>query len=102
MCIRDRVTICVSTTKNFFVLNISRNGPQRNFSVQGIMMSDVHRAICASPIPSPLNINTETIDVYKRQVITCRKKTGFASLSVIPVAAFLLKSKRMYSNALSS
>ena len=35
-------------------------------------------------------------------VITCRKKTGFASLSVIPVAAFLLKSKRMYSNALSS
>ena len=55
------VTICVSTTKNFFVLNISRNGLQRNFSVQGIMMSDVHRAICASPIPSPLNINTETM-----------------------------------------
>ena len=25
------------------------------------MMSDVHRAICASPIPSPLNINTETM-----------------------------------------
>lgn len=55
------VTNCVSTTKNFFVLNISRKGLQRNFNVQGSIISEVHKAIWASPTPSPLNISTETM-----------------------------------------
>ena len=55
------VANCVSTTKNFFVRNISRKGLHKNFNVHGIMMSDVQSAICASETPIPLNINTETM-----------------------------------------
>ena len=48
------------TTKNFFVRYISRNGLQRNFNVQGIMMIEVQKAICVSDMPKSLNMNVET------------------------------------------
>jgi hypothetical protein len=48
-------------TKNFFVLYISSRGLQSGFSVQGIMMSDVQKAICASLTPMPLYIRVVTI-----------------------------------------
>ena len=51
----------VVTTKNFFVLKISRKGLQRNFIVHGNIMTDVHRAIWLSSIPSPLNMSTHTM-----------------------------------------
>jgi hypothetical protein len=44
-------------TKNFLVLNISRNGPHRGFNVQGSMISDVQKAICESDIPMFLYIS---------------------------------------------
>ena len=54
-------TSCVATTKNFFVLNISRNGLHRNFNVHGNMITEVHSAILLSSMPSPLNISTHTM-----------------------------------------
>ena len=39
------VSICVSTTKNFFVLYISRNGLHKGLNVHGSMMSDVQKVI---------------------------------------------------------
>ena len=50
----------VTTTKNFLVRYISRNGLQRNFKVHGSMMTDVQKAICVSDIPKSLNINVDT------------------------------------------
>ena len=54
-------TSCVTTTKNFFVLNISKKGLHRNFNVHGNMITEVHKAILLSSIPSPLNISTQTM-----------------------------------------
>ena len=51
---------CVSTTKNFLVLYISRNGLHRNFNVHGIMIIDVQKAICVSEMPKSLNMNVDT------------------------------------------
>ena len=50
----------VTSTKNFFVRNISRKGLHKNFSVQGIIIREVQNAICVSDTPRSLNINTET------------------------------------------
>ena len=52
---------CVSTTKNFLLRKISRKGLQRNLMVQGHMMSEVQKAICASEISRSLNITAETM-----------------------------------------
>ena len=47
---------------------ISRNGLQRNFNVQGIMMIEVQKAICVSDMPKSLNMNVETrLTAMKRQ-----------------------------------
>lgn len=51
----------VRTTKNFFVLYISRNGLHRGFSVHGSMMSEVQKAICASLTPMPLYMSVQTM-----------------------------------------
>ncbi len=58
---KSPLTICVATTKNFFVRNISRNGLQRNFMVQGHMMSDVQKAISAFGMSRFLNITAATM-----------------------------------------
>ena len=54
-------TSCVTTTKNFFVLKISRKGLQRNFIVHGNMITEVHNAIRLSSMPIPLNMRTHTM-----------------------------------------
>ena len=71
--------ICVATTKNFFVLNISKNGLQRNLMVHGNMMTDVHSAIWLSSIPSPLNMSTHTM---------------FSITNGIPIAKYALGTHR--------
>jgi hypothetical protein len=48
-------------TKNFLVLNISRNGPHRGLIVHGSMINEVQNAICESEIPRFLYI-TEQAD----------------------------------------
>ena len=55
------VTICVKTTKYFFVLYISKNGLHKNLNVHGSIMSDVQKVICVSEMPKPLNISTDTM-----------------------------------------
>ena len=52
---------CVATTKNFFVLKISRKGLQRNLIVHGHMISEVQKAIRASGMPRSLNSTAETM-----------------------------------------
>ena len=52
---------CVSTTKNFLVLNISRNGLHNGLIVHGNIITEVQKAIWASEIPSPLNIKAVTM-----------------------------------------
>jgi hypothetical protein len=52
---------CVATTKYFFVLNISRRGPQTGFSVHGSITSDVQKAIRLSDIPRLLYIRVDTM-----------------------------------------
>ena len=52
---------CVSTTKNFLVLYISKNGLHSGLSVHGNMMSEVQNAICASDTPMPLYISVQTM-----------------------------------------
>lgn len=47
--------------KEFLCLEDLRNGLHRNFIVQGNIMTDVHKAIWLSSIPSPLNMSTQTI-----------------------------------------
>ena len=51
----------VATTKNFFVLNNSRNGLHKGFNVQGKRMSEVQKVMSLSSTPNPLNISTVTI-----------------------------------------
>ena len=60
---RTAVSISVNTTKNFFVLNISRNPLHNGFSVQGIMTSEVQKAILESDIPMFVNMSTEATDI---------------------------------------
>src|SRR5690606_10865635 len=43
-------------TKNFFVLYNSKKGPQRGLRVQGSIINDVQKAICASETPRFLYI----------------------------------------------
>jgi hypothetical protein len=54
--------ISVATTKYFFVLNISRNGLHKGFNVQGSIMREVQKAICAFDTSISENIRTETIE----------------------------------------
>ena len=51
----------VTTTKNFFVLNNSRNGLHNGFKVHGSKISEVQNVINLSSTPNPLNIRTVTI-----------------------------------------
>ena len=51
----------VTTTKNFLVLNSSRNGLHNGFNVHGRSISDVQNVISLSSTSSPLNISTITI-----------------------------------------
>ena len=56
------VNISVKTTKNFFVLNISKNPLHSGFNVHGNITSDVQKAILESEIPMLVNISTEATD----------------------------------------
>ena len=71
---------CVATTKYFLVLNISSTGPHSGLSVQGIMTSDVHIAICASPIPMLLYMREATTAIATKGSPSAKYSVGTQSL----------------------
>lgn len=56
------LNISVKTTKNFFVLNISKNGLHSGFNVHGSMISDVQKAMVPSEMPLLENMMTVATD----------------------------------------